>query len=430
MKQRYNYYSHNLAYKAVASCFDRKWNRIDILTFIEEYAGISRYEIYEDVINNTVWSKIEAIDTIAYFVDEMVSLIMEDKEVEDIYPVVINERPDGMTNKIRKIANLSIPHQLLGHIVKLGIEPLLKARILPQQHASIPERGQTKLKNQVGAYLRMKSLGIQYAVKTDIVHAYDSLKYSDVIKFLENEIPSAVWIIKIMKYLEKLAPEGHLIIGGYLDAWLFNYMMSYAIRDVMKQGSYRRNKFYPYASRIVTYMDDFCIMSRTRTGIRRTFQALSIWLNRNLNMSIKQTSLILDLYSVQDERKAKYMSFPSQRGCPGIDMGGFEIHRTYITMRARVAKRVIRAFSRAWNEMKRTGTIQRQRAQSLISRYGHIKQSTSKYFQEKYHTDEIIRIAKKICAFWNRRRAIETKEWLIYVVTKYNERLKAVQSCF
>ena len=430
MKQRYNNYTHELAYMAVDSCFDRKWSRRDILTFIEEYAGISRYEIYEDTLNGSTWTKLEATDAIAYFVDEMISEILEGREPEDVFPVTITERPDGMTNKIREIANLSIPHQLLGHVVKLGIEPLLKARILPQQHASIPGRGQTKLKSQVGAYLRMKSLGIQYVVKTDEVHAYGTLMYSDVIRFLEKEIPSAHWILKIMRYLEKLAPNGHLIIGGYLDAWLFNFMMSYAIREVLAQGNYRRGKFHPYVSRIVTYMDDFCFMARTLTGIRRAIRALSNWLHQNLHMSLKQTSSILELYSVQDERRAKYMSFPSQRGCPGVDMGGFEIHRTYVTMRPRVAKRVIRAFIRAWREMQATGTIQRQRAQSLISRYGHIKQTTSKYFQEKYHTDEIMRMAKRICAFWNRRRAIKKKEWLNYVVARHKVWFEAAQSYF
>lgn len=430
MKQLYNDYTHELAYQAVANCFDRKWNRRDILTFIEEYAGISRYEIYKDMLNNSVWTKLEAIDAIAYFVDEMISGILEDREPEDVFPVTITERPDGMTNKIREIANLSIPHQLLGHVVKLGIEPLLKARLLPQQHASIPGRGQTKLKGQIGAYLRMRFLNIQYAVKTDIVHAYSTLMYADVINFFEKEIPSANWILKTMHYLESIAPDGHLIIGGYLDAWLFNYIMSYAIKAVFMQGSYRRNNFYPYISRIATYMDDFCFMARTRTGIRRAVQALNIWLYRNLHMKIKQTSNIIDFYSIFEERKAKYMSFPSQRGCPGIDMGGYKIHRTYMTMRPRVVKRVIRAFSRAWKEMQATGTIQKQRVQSLISRYSHIKQTTSKYFKDKYHIDEIMKMAKRICAFWNRRRAIKKKEWLKHAVARYQIWLNTAQSYF
>lgn len=43
---------------------------------------------------------------------------------------------------------------------------------------------------------------------------------------------------------KSVAPGGHLIIGGYLDAWLFNFVMSYAIRYLYTLGSTRRGKRY------------------------------------------------------------------------------------------------------------------------------------------------------------------------------------------
>jgi hypothetical protein len=42
--------------------------------------------------------------------------------------------------------------------------------------------------------------------------------YADVIAVLKKEIPSARQLIAVMEYLGTIAPDGHLIIGGYLDA--------------------------------------------------------------------------------------------------------------------------------------------------------------------------------------------------------------------
>ena len=427
-KQRYNNYSHELAYKAVDACFDRKWLRTDVLEFIEEYTGISRKEIYKDTLNQSVLVKMEVAESLACFVDDMVDDIMNNRMIDYIDPVTIKSRPDGMTHKMRDIASLSIPHQFLGHIVKLGLDPLLKARLLPTQHASIPGRGQTKLKNQIGWYLRRKRLNINFAVKTDIVHAYASVKYLDVIKFLKREIPSAKWIIKLLTFLSILAPDGHLIIGGYIDAWLFNLMMSYAIRDLMKQGYMRRGKFHPYVVRVVTYMDDFTILTSTRIGAKKAIRYLSKWLHTNLLLTIKQTTSIFVLDTMEEERRARCLARPSSRGCPAVDMGGFMIHRTYVTIRPRIFKRIARCFSRAWRELQNTGTIQRQRAAVIISRYGYFKQTTSKYLRCKYHVDEILRMAKKVNSFWSRLRARETKEWLYHAVSKYQSRLAASQS--
>lgn len=429
MKQHFNKYSHELAYKAISECFDRKWNRRDLLRFIEEYAGISRYEIFQDTLNDSCWVKMEATDAIAYFLDELVDTICNDEEPDCVDPVVVHERADGMTNKMRQIANLCYPHQLLGHIAKLGLEPLLKARIYPTQHASIPGRGQTKLKNQIAWYLRKQSLNINYFVKTDVHHAYASLKYADCIRFIKREIPKATWILKILAYLEKLAPDGHLIIGGYLDAWLFNLMMSYALRDVMTQGNYRRGVFHRYVVRVVTYMDDFCILTETRTAARKAFQKLAQWFSANLKLSIRQTSSVTELYSMQDERRAKGKIKLAQRGCPGIDMGGFEIHRTYTTIRPRVSKRVLRSFDRGWQEMQETGTLQRQRAKVVISRFGYVKQTTSKYLRRAHHIDEVLNMAKRVTSFWSRKNRRETKEWLNYVVTQYQSRLASCECC-
>lgn len=417
MKQRFNKYTQALCEQAVYACFDHKWTRADVLAYIEEYAGIDRRELYADELTQSSNVKNEAVECIALHLMDMAEEIFEGGDPE-IEPVTIRPRPDGMTGKIRDIACLSIDHQLLGHLVYLGLKPHIMARLLPQQHASVPGRGQTKLMRQTRRYLRKKSLDIQVFQKTDIEHAYASLLYEVVIELLEQAIPKAKWILSILRYLAGLAPGGHLIIGGYIDAWLFNYAMSYALRYALSIGQTRRGRFRRFIETLEAYMDDVALMARTKTGLQKAIRKLERWLQEHLKLKLKITTGIIRLLSVEEEQRRKTMERPSQRGCPAIDMGGYRISRTHVTMRPRVVKRVIRTFARAWAEIRTTGTMHLRRAQAVIARYGFISQTCSDGFRRKYHVGEILHMAKKINGYWARVRSRTRKEWLQNVVSQ------------
>lgn len=425
-RQRYENYSHDLAYCAILDCFKSKWRRNDILTFIEEWTGISRLEIWQGELEGSPKIKYEVADQLAYVMDDVMEGIMRG-ENPDLDAVKIRTVPDGMTGKIRNIAYLCIMHQLLGHIVKLGLEPFFRARILPTQHASLPKHGQTQLALQVRRYLRKGKLKIKCFQKTDCTGAYASLQYAVLTDLFRREIPSATWIIKTMEFLATCAPGGHLIIGGYLDAWLFNLAMSYGIRAVYTQGRTRRGKFHRYVERIETFMDDFALLAQTATGIKRAVAYLTVWMKENLKMQVRTTTDIIYWLSPGEENAHRTRDRPAQRGCPGLDMGGYRIYRTHMTMRRRVAKRVIRTFLRAWREYERTGTLPRQRARSLISRNGPVKFTYSRGFRKKYHVDELFKVAKRITAYWGRVRTRKRKEHLIYVLQKCSVWREAVQ---
>lgn len=417
MKQRYRELSYELCQEAVYACFVGKWTRADILSYVEEYAGVSRKEIYQDEIENACNARNEAVDNIAGHLLDMAEAIIAGEDL-DIEPVTVKPRPDGMTGKVRDIACLCIDHQLLGHLVFLGMRRHLLARILPQQHASIPGRGQTFLMKQTKRYLRKDGLGIRFVQKTDVHHAYASTRYEIVNRKLQEELPSAKWIQAVMAFLEMLAPGGSLIIGGYLDAWLFNYVMSYALRYVLSLGNERRGKFLPFVSRAVTYMDDVCLMARTRSGLEKAVKKLCRWMKEHLQLEIKATTGIVEILSVEEERRRKTMTKPSQRGCTCIDMGGYRIFRTHVCIRARITKRVLRTFKRAKGELERTGTIRIQRANAIIAYYGFIKQTNSTKIREQYDVDRIVKFAKKVKGHFARVESRKRKEWLRYAISR------------
>ena len=391
--KRYRKLSLKLCEEAVEECFKSKWKRRDILVFIEKYAGIGRTEILIDDLSGSRRVKEEAIHSIGLMLYGVVEDLVEyGIEPDDMEPPTIRQRPDGMTGKTRDIALLSILHQLIGHVEKLMIEPLINARLLPTQHASIPGRGQTLLKDQAHRYLLKETVGVRYIQK--------------------KEIPKAKTAIVLLEYLGRIAPDGHLIIGGYIDAWLFNFTMSYAIRDLYAQGTTRRGKKIPYVIRVVTFMDDFALMSGSVKGLKRATKRLDKYFRKEMGIELKTTSGISKILTIEEEKRRRSLPGKAQRGVPMLDMAGYRISRTHITIRRRVFRRARRQLIRGYRELKKTGTLRRDRAQKIISYNSYVQQTDAHGLKEKYHVEELIKMAEQVQGFYQRLDQQKRKEWL------------------
>ena len=426
MPRLWREFDHDVAYLAVEKCLQDKWRRGDVRTFIEEWTGHSRYELLKNEVENNglrFGAKYEILEEVALVVEDMVDGIRRGEDPE-LDPVTVKPRKDGGTGKIRDIATLCYRHQMLGHAVKIGIEKLLQARILPTQHASIPERGQTGLARQIKRMLNRK-IGIRYFQKLDGTHAYASIQYSTVIRLMAEEIPRAGWILSVMRVLAAAAPGGHLIIGGYLDAWLFNYVMSYALRYVLSLSKSRRGNKYPLVIRAVTFMDDIVLLGSSGSGIKQAVKKLSEWLDAQFGMKSRTTTGIMKLMTMEEEKNRKHLQ-KAGHGVTAIDAGGYRISRTHITIRKRNAPRIIRCMTRAWDEYRRTGTIKRQRACQIISRNGMIRNANCRRFTEKYHVVELMRIARRVQAYWSRENARRRKERVKYAVERHEKQCAAL----
>jgi hypothetical protein len=429
MPKLWRKFDHEVAWLAAEKCLRDKWRRGDVRTFLEEWTGHSRYELVLDEHRNgrlRFGVKYEILEEVAMVVEDMVNGILEGRDPE-LDPVTVRPRRDGGTGKIRDIATLCYRHQLLGHTVKIWIEKLLQARLLPTQHASIPKKGQAGLARQVKRMLNRK-LGIKYFQKMDGVHAYASIQYGMVSDLIRKEIPRAAWIHACMRTLGQAAPGGCLIIGGYLDAWLFNYVMSYALRYVLGLSRSRRGNKYPMVIRAVTFMDDIVLMAHSESGLKQAVKKLSEWLADQYGMMSRTTTGIQRIGTVEEE-KARKGQTGARRGVAAIDAGGYRISRTHITIRKRNAPRILRCFRRAWTEMQKTGTIKRQRACRIISRNGMIRNADSCGLEKKYHTKEIMRMARRVQAYWSREAARRRRENIAHAVERYEKQRAALCGC-
>ena len=420
MGKRYRNLDYAICQRAVATCFDGKWDRMDVLSFVECYAGIAREEIYRDALIGAVNRRNEAVDCIALARLDMAEGILAGQAPDDMEPVRIKSRVDGLSGKVRDIASLCIWHQLLGHLEVLLLEPLFRARLLPTQHSSIPGRGQTKLMRQCVRILH-KDLGIKVVGKLDGVSAYASLQYSVVAEIVRREVPRAKEAICILVYLATLAPGGHMIIGGYLDAWLFNFAMSYLMRYLLSLRKVRRGKEIPLVIRCVSYADDVGLFFSNKSAAERVAKLADRWAREHLGMALRVSACPLKLCTAEEEQARKRAERPAQRGSPCLDMAGFRIHKSYVTVRKRVFLRARRRLLRGWRELRRYGTLLLSRAQSIISYNGFIANTTSRKFAEKYHVQKLLQVAKQVQTAALRRREEKRRIRYYAAVMRYEQ---------
>mgnify|MGYP004647996123 FL=1 len=388
MKQRYNELSHEICVRSVLEALDKKWRRKDILLLMEKYGGVPRSLMLESIKEQDMNLRLDAAESIAYELEQRIKDLMNGKEdALGFAPVITTQRRDGATGKIRDIARLDIFHQILGHLLYHGLEPLLKARITPFQFASIPHRGQNGLVRK----LKKSVWHVKYAVKLDVVSAYKSAQYESVIKILKKEIPNAEWIICCIEAISRIAPDGHLIIGGYLDAWLFNFLMSYAVVYLKSLHKTRRGKRTYTVKELVVYMDDFGLMGDNLHALDQAAYALSCWLDNNYQMKIKTGKA-----TRIGERSAG-------KSASGLDIGGYVVRKGIVKMRRSIFRRARRQFLRAAREVDRTGTMPMFRAQKLIAYFGYFKHSNSRKAAENLRIKELLKIGRRVVGYHTRR---------------------------
>lgn len=394
MKQRYHELTHELCVKAAFACFEQKWHRPDFRALMWKYGGVSDQELRKEEDAQAVNAKLVAMEGVAYEMEQRIlDLLDGDPDALELDPV--KERPhiDGIKQKRRIIAECCVMHQCFNHLAVQGLMPLLMARILPQQHASIPGRGQVGCKRQVERYLRRKSLGIRYALKLDVEKAYPNTHPAVVLGLLRREIPSARWLLALVEALLAMSPRGGLIIGGYLEAWLFNYVMSHALRYILSRGKLKRGAWQPLVVRLVAYMDDVCLLGRRRADLISAARQLAKWMRAELGLTLTMGDEVAFL-SIEEEHRRRHLK-GAARGCPGLDIAGFVIRRTYTTIRKTTFLRARRQFLRAGCGMARGGYVPLYRAYKLVSYYGHFTETASRAVRERLRVDKLKSAAAK-----------------------------------
>ena len=375
---------------AVVECFRNKRSRKDFQRLLCKTGKITKREIVEDQLNKDFKLTLEAESEVAKMLTQRI--INRDLQLK---PIRQFQRIDGLTQKLRDICQESPEQQVFEYIGVYALKPLFRAKILPIQYGSIPNKGGVAGKRKIERLLRKKFHGKVVALKGDVTKAYPSVTIPVVMEMLRRDIGKNKVLLWFLGALMSNYPGNHLCIGGYLPAWLFNYVMSYVLRYIYEQAQIRRGKRNRLVYAIVCYADDFTIYGDV-SKLKKAMKKATIWAHDKFGLKIKDIWQFYQVASFDEEREnLEERRKGSKKRTPGVDMMGYVVRRRYTIIRGRVFRRIRRQVLRAWEDFKTKGFIPWWRACRIAAYKGWIKHSNSLKFRMEYCFDKLF----KMCSY-------------------------------
>lgn len=375
---------------AVVECFRNKRSRKDFQRLLCKTGKITKREIVEDQLNKDFKRTLEAESEVAKMLTQRT--INRDLQLK---PIRQFQRIDGLTQKLRDICQESPEQQVFEYIGVYALKPLFRAKILPIQYGSIPNKGGVAGKRKIERLLRKKFHGKVVALKGDVTKAYPSVTVPIVMEMLRRDIGKNKVLLWFLGALMSNYPGNHLCIGGYLPAWLFNYVMSYVLRYIYEQAQIRRGKRNRLVYAIVCYADDFTIYGDV-SKLKKAMKKATIWAHDKFGLKIKDIWQFYQVASFDEEREnLEERRKGSKKRTPGVDMMGYVVRRRYTIIRGRVFRRIRRQVLRAWEDFKAKGFIPWWRACRIAAYKGWIKHSNSLKFRMEYCFDKLF----KMCSY-------------------------------
>ncbi len=385
---------------AVVECFRNKRSRKDFQSLLCKTGTITKRELAEDQLNQDFRRTLKSESEVSKMLTQRI--INRDLELK---PIRQFQRIDGLTQKLRDICQESPEQQVFEYIAVFALKPLFSAKILPIQYGSIPNKGGVAGKRKIERLLRRKFQGKVVAIKGDITKAYPSVTVPVVMDMLRRDIGKNHVLLWFLEALMSNYPGNHLCIGGYLPAWLFNYVMSYVLRYIYNQVQIRRGKRNRLVYAAVCYADDFTIYGDV-SKLKKAMKKAATWAHDKFGLKIKGIWQFYPVSSFDEERKnQKERRNGSKKRTPGVDMMGYVIRRRCTIIRGRVFRRIRRQVLRAWNDFKINGYIPWWRACRIAAYKGWVKHSNSQKFREKYDFDRLF----ELCSYSARKHGKEVE---------------------
>ena len=371
--------NRDLISSATYNCLADKYKRNDTLELLSDISGLRKCQIYNIHYRY-------GVKAIIPFVEILINVVRSELIGKSIsFPTIwYKEKIDPSSHKIRNIGIQHVKQQIYDYIAIEGLKPLF-CRIGVHQYASIRDRGCLKGSRMIQRWMRNKSL--KYFAKLDINKCYPSIPQDKLIQFLEKHIKNdmLMWLIKELVSSFK---QG-LSIGSFLSQYLCNLYLSQIYHFIGHLHKIRKHKDGTKSSiRLIYhrlfYMDDILMIGASSKDIHKAVKEV-IKYCKSLGLKIKESWFVQKMSFVDKKCDESF-----------IDMMGFRIYRTHITIRRRVFKRIRRIAIRLWKRIKTHQKVLESHARKMISYWGLLKNSNSVKVIQKYHVKDIMKICKKV----------------------------------
>ena len=372
--------NRNLISKATYKCLKDKYKRNDTLELLSDISGLRKCQVY------SIYYRY-GIKAIKPFVEVLIDVLRSELLNKSISfaPIWYKDKIDPSSHKIRHIGIQNVKQQIYDYIVIEGIKPLF-CRIGIHQYASIKNRGCVKGSRMIQRWMRNKSL--KYFTKLDIKKCYQSIPQDKLIEFLDKHIKNDMLMWLIRELISTF--EAGLSIGSFLSQYLCNLYLSQIYHFIGHLHKERKHKNGTRTSiRLVYhrlfYMDDIFMVGTSAKDVHKAVKEV-IKYCKSLGLKIKESWFVQKMSSFADRKTDKIF----------IDMMGFRIYRTHITIRRYVFKRIRRLSIRLWKRIKTHQKVLESHARKMISYWGLLKNSNSVKVIQKYHVKDIMKICKKV----------------------------------
>lgn len=157
---------------------------------------------------------------------------------------------------------------------------------------------------------------------------------------------------------------------------------------------------------VTSFMDDVAYFGSRKASVLSVINKVAKLLQSRygLTLKLKESTPLL---TAEEERRRRKLDSPAQRGCPAIDMGGYRVHRTYVTIRKMIFLRIRRNFLAAAREIREYGYLREFRARRLASYNGYFKHTDSRHIRKELNAAELVAKSKAAIRRADRRRNLK-----------------------
>ena len=277
------------------------------------------------------------------------------------------ERTEPTSRKTRLIGREPAMQQYLDYVAVMALQPMLDAKIGYHQCASIKGKGQAHASRFLKRWVRNRKN--KYYVKIDIRKFYESVDREVLFSMLRHDVanPDLVWLVEALINTHKKG----LNIGSFLSQYMANYYLSGAYRYANDLHKFRRGKRIKLAPHILTYMDDWVFIGRSKSDVKSAVRQTIAYIENELHLTVKPWKV------------CKIDAEP-------VDMVGWVFRRDRTSVRAAIFIRARRSFMRAAKQ----AVIKPRLAARCISYWGYFKWANVYLFEQRYQLKKLINQCK------------------------------------